>query len=166
MACSAGARELTVERGSELTVEDAPRLELTRRVVDEALRLHPSAYITSRSAAHDTEVGGYAIPKGGVLATSFHALHRHPDLWPDPDRFDPDRFLPEAVKARDPYAYLPFGGGPRSCIGNHFALLEATLGIATVVDRVRLESRTDHVPVTLGITQRPSAPVRAAVRPA
>ena len=152
--------------GRPATTEDAPRLELTRRVVDEALRLHPSAYIASRSAGHDTEVGGFAIPEDGVVATSFHALHRHPDLWPDPDRFDPDRFLPDAVKGRDAYAYLPFGGGPRSCIGNHFALLEATLGIATVVDRVRLESRTDHVPVTLGITQRPAAPVLAAIRPA
>lgn len=152
--------------GRAARTDDAPKLELTRRVVDEALRLHPSAYITSRSAAHDTEVTGFAIPAGGVVATSFHALHRHPDLWPDPDRFDPDRFLPEAVRARDPYAYLPFGGGPRSCIGNHFALLEATLGIATVVDRVRLEARTDRVPVTLGITQRPSAPVLAAVRAA
>lgn len=149
--------------GRPATTDDAPRLELTRRVVDEALRLHPSAYITSRSAAVDTEVAGYPIPAGGVVATSFHALHRHPDLWPDPDAFDPDRFLPDAVKGRDAYAYLPFGGGPRSCIGNHFALLEATLGVATVLDRVRLESRTDHVPVTLGITQRPAAPVLAAV---
>ncbi len=149
--------------GRPATTDDAANLELTRRVVDEALRLHPSAYITSRSATRDTEVGGFAIPEGGVVATSFHALHRHPDLWPEPNRFDPDRFLPDAVKARDSYAYLPFGGGPRSCIGNHFALLEATLGIATVIGRVRLESRTDHVPVTLGITQRPSVPVRAAV---
>lgn len=152
--------------GRPATTDDAPSLALTRRVVDEALRLHPSAYITSRSAARDTEVAGYAVPRGGVVATSFHALHRHPDLWPDPDRFDPDRFLPDAVKERDPYAYLPFGGGPRSCIGNHFALLEATLGVATVVASVRLESRTEHVPVTLGITQRPAAPVMAAVSPA
>ena len=152
--------------GRPARTDDASQLELTRRVVDEALRLHPSAYITSRSATCDVEVGGYAIPAGGVVATSFHALHRHPDLWRDPDRFDPDRFLPDAVKARDPYAYLPFGGGPRSCIGNHFALLEATLGLATVIDRVRLDARTDHVPVTLGITQRPAAPVLAAVSPA
>ena len=92
-----------------------------------------------------------------MVATSFHALHRHPDLWPDPDRFDPDRFLPDAVKARDSYAYLPFGGGPRSCIGNHFALLEATLGIATVIVRVRLESRTDHVPRDAGDHPAPRA---------
>lgn len=149
--------------GRAAVTDDVPALQLTRRVVDEALRLHPSAYITSRSAASATQVGGFAIPRGGVVATSFHALHRHPDLWPDPDTFDPDRFLPEAVKARDAYAYLPFGGGPRSCIGNHFALLEATLGLATIIDRVRLEARTGHVPVTLGITQRPAAPVRSAV---
>lgn len=149
--------------GRAAVTDDAPALQLTRRVVDEALRLHPSAYITSRSATRDTEVGGFPIPRGGVVATSFHALHRHPHLWPDPDRFDPDRFLPDAVRARDAYAYLPFGGGPRSCIGNHFALLEATLGLATVVDRVGLEARTGQVPVTLGITQRPAAPVLSAV---
>ena len=152
--------------GRPATTDDAAALTLTRRVVDETLRLHPSAYITSRSATRDAEVGGHAIPAGGVVATSFHALHRHPDLWPDPDAFDPDRFLPEAVKARDSYAYLPFGGGPRSCIGNHFALLEATLGLATIVDRVRVESRSDRVPVRLGITQRPTQPVPARVRPA
>lgn len=146
-----------------VTAADVPALVVTRRVVDEALRLHPSAYVTSRSAVRDTEVAGYAIPAGGIVATSFHALHRHPDLWPDPDRFDPDRFLPAAVRARDPYAYLPFGGGPRSCIGNHFALLEATLALATIVDAVRLDTITTRVPVTLGITQRPSAPVLVRV---
>lgn len=146
-----------------LTADDVGQLDVTRRVLDETMRLHPSAYITSRSALHDTEVGGYPVPAGSVVATSFHALHRHPDVWPDPDRFDPDRFLPERVAERDTYAHLPFGGGPRSCIGNHFALLEATLALATIVDQVAVGARTDHVPVTLGITQRPAAPVHTHV---
>lgn len=147
------------DAGRRLSADDVPDLSLTRRVLDEAMRLHPSAYITSRSATRDTEVGGHAVPAGSVVATSFHALHRHPEVWPDPDRFDPDRFLPERVGERDPYAHLPFGGGPRSCIGNHFALLEATLALATIVDQVAVAARTDRVPVTLGITQRPSGAV-------
>ena len=147
-----------------LTTEDVPRLEVTRRCVDEALRLHPSAYITSRSMTADTELDGHPIPAGTVVATSFHALHRNPSVWDDPARFDPDRFLPERVAERDTYAYLPFGGGPRACIGSHFALLEATLGIATIVAARDITTSPVRVPVTLGVTQRPSAPVGAEVR--
>jgi cytochrome P450 len=153
----------TVVRG-DLTAADAARFELTRRVVDEAMRLYPPAYITSRLALRDTAVAGYRVARGGVVATSFYALHRNPGVWDDPERFNPDRFLPAAVKERDRYAYLPFGGGPRSCIGNHFALLEATLGVASVIGRFSLESRTDHVPLNLGITLRPAAAVLAEVR--
>lgn len=147
-----------------LGADDVADLAVTRRVLDEAMRLHPSAYITSRSATRDTEVGGHPVPAGSVVATSFHALHRNPAVWSDPARFDPDRFLPGRAREREPYAHLPFGGGPRACIGNHFALLEATLALATIVDRVEVEARTDRVPVVLGITQRPAAPVAAHVR--
>jgi cytochrome P450 len=149
-----------------LTAADAPDLELTRRVVDEAMRLYPPAYITSRLALRDTEVAGFDVARGGVVATSFWALHRHPDLWDAPEAFDPDRFLPETVKARDRYAYLPFGGGPRSCIGNHFALLEATLGVATIVRAWSLSSDVADVALRLGITLRPAEAVSVHVRAA
>jgi cytochrome P450 len=143
------------------TAEDAGRLDLTRRCLLEAMRLHPPAYITSRSATVDTTVGGYAIPRGAVVTSVFAALHRNERYWPDPERFDPDRFLPAAVQERDRYAYLPFGGGPRSCIGEHFAMLEATLALAVLLRRWRLSTPGGRVPMRFGITQRAAAPVPA-----
>jgi cytochrome P450 len=145
------------------TPEDASQLELTRRCLLEALRLHPPAYITSRTSTEDTTLAGYAIPRGAVLTTIFAALHRNERYWPDPDRFDPDRFLPAAVKERDRYAYLPFGGGPRSCIGDHFAMLEATLALAVLLRRWRVSTDGGAVPMRFGITQRAAVPVPATV---
>lgn len=143
--------------------EAAGDLDLTRRVIDEAMRLYPPAYITSRRATRATAVGGYAVPEGGVVATSFYALHRHPEVWEQPHRFDPDRFLPDRVKARNRYAHLPFGAGPRTCIGNHFALLEATMTLATVIRDWRIDADAAEPPLSLGITLRPAAPVPAVV---
>jgi cytochrome P450 len=147
------------------TADDAGQLELTRRCLSEGMRLHPPAYITSRSATRDTTIGGFDIAQGTVVTAVFAELHRNERYWPDPDRFDPDRFLPDAVKARDRYAYLPFGGGPRSCIGDHFALLEATLALAVILRRWRLTTDGAQVPMRRGITQRAAAPVRADLTP-
>lgn len=155
-------RDVAADR--PLTAADAAELTVTRRCIDEALRLHPSAYITSRSTTAPTNLDGHDLPVGTVVATSFHALHRNPNVWDDPARFDPDRFLPERIAERDSYAYLPFGGGPRACIGSHFALLEATLGIATIVAAREVVTTPVRIPVTLGVTQRPSAPMGAEVR--
>ncbi|MEX2627539.1 MAG: cytochrome P450 [Ilumatobacteraceae bacterium] len=143
------------------TAQDAEQLELTRRCLLEAMRLHPPAYITSRTCTADTVAAGYRIPAGAVVTVVFAELHRNERCWPDPDRFDPDRFLPEAVKERDHYAYLPFGGGPRSCIGEHFALLEATLALAVLLRRWRLSAPGGPVPMRYGITQRAAVPVPA-----
>ena len=114
-------------------------LEYTGRVIDESLRLYPPAWLFERQARVDIELGGYAIPAGTVIAIAPWTLHRHPGHWPNPEGFDPDRFLPEAVAARPRYVYLPFGGGPRQCIGVNFALYEAKLVLATVLQRVSLE---------------------------
>lgn len=145
------------------TAEDAASLVYVRQVLDEAMRLYPSAYITSRLALQDTTVAGFDVPRASVAATSFYALHRNPRVWDDPDGFDPGRFDAERAKDRDPYAYLPFGGGPRSCIGNHFALLEATLALAVLLQGWRFTAETEEVPLTLGITLRPATPVLTQV---
>jgi cytochrome P450 len=91
------------------------------------------------------------------------ALHTDPALWSDPERFDPDRFLPESSHARDRWQYLPFGAGPRSCIGDHFAMLEATLGLATIVRAVRLESLEERFPLTVPFTMTAGGPIPSLV---
>ena len=145
------------------TAEDLPSLEYVRRCLQEAMRLYPPAWITGRAVAGDTTVAGYNAPAGSVVTTPFSVLHVDPAIWPDPQRFDPSRFTPDAVKARDRYAYLPFGGGPRSCIGDHFAMLEATLALAVTLQRWELRAQPRRVRTRPGITQRAAEPVLAEV---
>ncbi|MTV27863.1 cytochrome P450 [Nitriliruptoraceae bacterium ZYF776] len=163
-AVRAEVRDVVGERAP--TPDDVARLELTRRCLLEAMRLHPPAYITSRTVTDDTVAAGYDLPAGTVVATIFSALHRNGTYWPDPERFDPDRFLPDAVAERDRYAYLPFGGGPRSCIGEHFAILEAVLALAVLLRRFEVTTDAASVPMRYGITQRADASVFAGIRPA
>ena len=109
------------------------------QVIDEAMRLYPPAWVFERQAIHDVELGEYAIPRGTLVAISPWTLHRHPGHWPRPLRFDPERFSEAAKAARPRYTYLPFGGGPRQCIGTNFALIEAKLVLASLLARYRLE---------------------------
>ena len=119
-------------------LEDVKALELTRRVLDEALRLYPPAWVFERQAIAADRLGDYDIEPGAIIGLCPYVLHRHPDHWENPEGFDPDRFLPERSEKRPRYAYLPFGGGPRTCVGNHFAMMEARLLLATIVAQVRL----------------------------
>jgi cytochrome P450 len=142
-AADAVQAELRLVLGGRLpTAADLPRLGLTRRVIDEAVRLYPPVWLISRRTTKDTELGGYPVPEGTLVCISPWTMHRNPDHWPDPERFDPGRFLPDAVAARPSHAYLPFGGGPRVCIGRAFALTEAALVLATILPRLDLA----HVP--------------------
>lgn len=135
--------ELAAVLGGRLpAAADLPRLDLTRRVIDEVLRLYPPVWLISRRAVRDTSLGDYLVPAGALVCVSPWTMHRNPAHWPDPSRFDPDRFLPPAVAGRPSHAYLPFGGGPRVCIGRAFALTEAALVLATILPRLSL----DHVP--------------------
>lgn len=138
------------------TIEDLPKLPLTRRVVSEAMRLYPPVWgIGRQSIAADT-VGGYQLPAGAVVNMSPWVTHRDPAIWEEPDRFDPDRFLPERSKDRPRFAYFPFSGGPRLCIGESFALMEAQIVIAMTVQRYALRLRPDHVVVPeVHLTLRP-----------
>ncbi|HEY5307588.1 MAG TPA: cytochrome P450, partial [Casimicrobiaceae bacterium] len=115
------------------------RLPFTRRAIDETLRLYPPGWLlTRRSIAEDT-VGGMPMPPATDVLLSPYLVQRHPDHWPDPVRFDPDRFLPERTAGRNRFAYLPFGLGPRACIGEHLALVEMHTHVATLARRFALE---------------------------
>ncbi|HSO05720.1 MAG TPA: cytochrome P450 [Pelomicrobium sp.] len=121
------------------TPEDIARLAHVERVLDESLRLYSPIHSLSRVATEDNAIGGYTVPKGCTAVVSLYATHRLPDEWPEPDRFDPDRFLPEACAARSSYAYIPFAIGHRNCIGGTLAVLEGKLILAQVAQRFRLD---------------------------
>ena len=131
----------------ELTPDDVPRLGYTVQVLHEALRLCPPAAAVGRMATRDIEVDGYRVEAGTMLAVGTYALHRDPALWDNPLAFDPDRFSPENSKGRDRWQFIPFGAGPRSCIGDHFAMLEATLALATIIRRAEILSLDRRFPV-------------------
>ena len=124
--------------------EDLERLAYTKMIIQESMRLFPPVWGLSRLVAADDEVGEYRIPKGSRVVISPYVTHRHPDFWEDPETFDPERFTPERSTGRPRYAYFPFSGGPRQCIGNNFATMEATLILATIARRYRLILATGH----------------------
>jgi cytochrome P450 len=130
----------TVLHGRMPTAEDLPRLTYTMQVVKESMRLYPPGYFLGRAALRDTDIDGYALRKDDIVAISPYTLHRDEKLYPEPEKFIPERFSPEQEKGRPRYAYLPFSDGPHVCIGNFFALMEAQIAIATMVQRVRLEA--------------------------
>ncbi|MFN2545146.1 MAG: cytochrome P450 [Actinomycetota bacterium] len=119
------------------TVEDLSRLDYTRKVLSEAMRLFPPAWMIGRQAIADLELCGYDVPKGTILLTPPFLVHRDPRWWPEPRRFDPERFSQEEEAKRPRYAYFPFGGGPRLCIGESFAWMEGELLLATIAQRWR-----------------------------
>jgi cytochrome P450 len=129
------------------SVADLPRIPYARRVVEEAMRLYPPAWITNRQALEDDEILGYRIPAGAFVMISPYVIHRHPDLWENPLAFDPDRFSPERSEGRPRYAYFPFGGGPRQCIGRDMALVEAHLILAAIVGKCRLRLASESTAV-------------------
>lgn len=151
--------------GDEVTMADLPRLQETAQVLQEAMRLYPpAAWLPPRRATRDTTLGGFHITAGTDVVVSAWALHRDPALWPDPTTFDPDRFRPECVKERDRWAYLPFGGGPRSCIGEHFAMAEATIALSSIVRRIEVASLRPDFPLSVPFTLTAKGPIPARIR--
>lgn len=144
---------------------DLPRLPYARRVVDETLRMNSAAWQTMRHAVEDDVIDGYRIPAGSGIYININTLHRHPEYWPDPERFDPDRFLPEAVARRPRNAFVPFGVGPRNCIGKHFALTELQLVLVMLLQRyaIRLPSHVATIPMQPMVTLRPKGGVHLHV---
>ncbi len=146
--------------------ESLAQLTYTTMVLHETLRLYPPAYAFGRRIADGDCIGPYAIPPGADVFVAPWVTHRHPAFWPNPERFNAERFAPAQHAARHPYAYLPFGGGPRACIGRHFSLLEATLVLATIVRELKLTTTTHHLRLDPQITLHPARAVPARLAPA
>jgi cytochrome P450 len=165
--------------GRTPTADDLGRLTYTRMVIKEAMRLYPPAYALGRRAPAGAWIGGlrgphgeasraglaegHRIPPGSIIVLAPWVTHRRADLWPDPTRFDPDRFTAGTEATRPRYAYLPFAGGLRGCIGEHFAVTEALVAVATLLGRYALESDPAPVAVSTDLTLRPAGPVRCLV---
>jgi unspecific monooxygenase len=139
---------------------DLERLKFTRAVVDETMRLYPPAFLIARAALGPDEVAGMPVAKNDVILIAPWLLHRHEKLWHDPNAFMPERFLAPAPPP-DRFAYLPFGVGPRVCIGAHFALVEATLALARIIAafRVTLKDKDPVMPVGVVTTQPDRSPM-------
>lgn len=150
--------------GAAWTAQDVAALDYTAAVVKETLRLYPPAYVVPRLSTTDDVVDGYAIPAGSITLVGTWALHRHPAHWSQPERFDPDRFVPEASDARHRYAWIPFGAGARACIGAQFAMMEAVIVLASLVQTFDVVSAPGPVSLSPLIALRPDR-VPCVLRP-
>lgn len=152
------AEVMRVLNGRTPTAGDLPRLVYTRMVIEEVLRLYPPLLTTNRQALKDDVIGGYAIPAGATISISPYVLQRDPRYWNDPEKFDPDRFSPEAAGERPRFAYFPFGGGPRLCIGKEFALFESVVVLAMAVQHFdwQIAPGADVHPLQM-VTMRPNS---------
>ncbi len=126
------------------SLDEFAGLTYTHQAVQEAMRLYPSAWSISRRAIEDDQIDGYHIPAGAIVAMSPYVMHRHPAYWNDPDCFQPERFAPGRETERPHFAYFPFGGGARKCIGEHFALMESMIIVPAIAQRFRLRLLPDH----------------------
>jgi cytochrome P450 len=146
--------------------EDLARLPYTAAVIQEALRLYPPAWVISRSAIGDDVVCGYRVPARSIVVLSPYITHRREASWPNPEGFDPDRFLGERTSGAHRFDYFPFGGGPRQCIGNGFALMEAQLVLATIAQRFELHLVPGHATVAEPrVTLRPRGGIPMRLKP-
>ncbi len=152
--------------GRAPTFEDLASLKYTRMVLEEAMRLYPPAWIFGRTAIGEDALGSYRIPAKSLVVVSPYCVQRTAKLWPNPEGFEPERFSAEATAKRHKFAYLPFGAGPRVCIGNQFAIMEAQVLLAMMVQRYRLDLapgfRVEAQPM---VTLRPKYGISVNVRP-
>ena len=127
-----------------LEYDDLKELKYTQWCIKEAMRLYPPVYQIFRKASEDVELAGYHVPKGTPVHIMILNIHRHPDIWPNPDEFDPLRFHPSNAEGRDPFAYMPFSAGHRNCIGQNFAMNEEKSVVASIVHRFALSLEEGH----------------------
>jgi len=157
----------SVLQGRTPTYADLANLPYCLQVFKETMRLYPPATGVMREALHDVEIDDYRVPKGANVVVPIYTLHRNPRYFPEPETFDPDRFLPEREKELPRYAYLPFGAGPRICIGNYFAMMEGHLLIATLAQRATFFLVPNQViapDLTKTLALRPYGKVEAVVK--
>jgi cytochrome P450 len=151
--------------GRAPSVNDLPKLPYSEMVIREALRLYPPAPGIAREPVVDVTIGGYDVPKGSLIVVNTYAIQRDDRFFPDPERYDPERFAPGWEERIPRYAYLPFGGGRRLCIGNGFAMMEARLILATVAQHYRLSLEPgETIRAVQLVTLRPSGPVRMRLK--
>jgi cytochrome P450 len=148
----------------EPTVVHTDQLRCLDWVIKETLRLYPPIHLGSRMAANDLEFQGYRIPAGTRVLYSIYLTHRQAAHWPDPTRFDPERFTPEQSRTRPPYSYLPFGGGPRNCMGAAFAQIEAKMVLARLLQNYDFQLGRSEVHPHMGATLEPRPGVMMTVR--
>lgn len=146
--------------GGTPTAADLGLLPYTAMVVKEAMRLYPAAPIVGRRSIMETIVDDHRIPAGANILVCPWVTHRHPRYWSDPNRFDPERFSVQREAERPRYAWFPFGGGPRACIGQHFSMLESVLTLSIVLREYRLDAVDTRIPVRAGVTLRSTTPMR------
>jgi cytochrome P450 len=156
----------TVLAGRHPTHADLGKLTYTRQVVDETLRLYPPTAMLARQTIDEDEIGGYPIPVRGMITLVPWIVHRHTDFWPEPEKFDPERFTAEASAKRPKYAYIPFAAGPRVCLGNSFALMEMVYAFAMAAERFRFERINDEpIKAEFSGATRPARPLMMRVTP-
>ena len=153
-----------VLQGKTPNAEDLQQLPYTRAVFEESLRLYPPAPAVQRKAATQTTVGGISLPEGAFVLVGTYNLHRHPDFWPNPEEFRPERWL-DGERPNSRYAYMPFGAGPRTCVGLHFASVEGPLLLALIGRRYDLQLSQEKVEPYLMVTLRPKGGMRMTLRP-
>ena len=152
-------------QGDPLRPEHVGRLDLVRRVFSESMRLYPPAPVIERRVEQAMVIGGFEVAAGTILVVPIHALHRRAGLWETPEHFDPSRFAPVHVEARHRYGYMPFGAGPRVCIGAGFSMLEGVAILAVLLRAVRPVAIEGTPLPRMRITLRPSRPIRMRVEP-
>ncbi|MDP6447817.1 MAG: cytochrome P450 [Pirellulaceae bacterium] len=150
-----------------LTLDHIPQLNYARMVIDETIRLHPPFWFENRNVAEDVELGGALLKKGSLVAFSRYSLHRHRDFWAEPHRFDPDRFEPGSEEnSHSSHAFIPFGGGPRVCIGVHFATLELVVMLCSLVRRYRVVvDESDRHQMAANLTMTPAFGLQVRLEP-
>lgn len=152
-----------VDAAGEITTETLERMPYNLAVIEEAMRLHPPAYMVGRETKGELVVGGHRLPPKAIVAVNVRGIHRRADYYPEPEAFRPERMFAEAKKARPRHHYLPFGAGPRICIGSHFAMLEAQLCLATMVRHATVRVIPSHVEPEPMVTLRPKGGMPAFV---
>ena len=153
------------DKNRPASMEDLRQLHYLEQVIKESLRLFPSVPMYARVTTEECQIDGYIIPKGTQVAVFAYGLHHSPEVWNDPETFDPERFTPENCAGRHPYAYIPFSAGPRNCIGQRFALLEEKVMLSSLLRNfeVKSQDRKEDLRMIGDLILRPAKPLKISL---